>query len=188
MSEHELEELQESAEHGREQRELAPVSLTMAILAVMVAISGLLGHRSHTEETVVQNQATDQWNFYQAKHGRRTLLETQVGDIALWLTQPQSPNREAAQKQSDEYQAQVTKLKNDEKEIMEKARELEGERDLAAHRADRFDLGEALLEISLVITSITLLTRRRAFWLTGIILGVAGVAAAASALLLHGVH
>lgn len=185
MTEHDLEELQESAEHGREQRELAPVSLTMAILAVLVAISGLLGHRSHTEETVVQNQATDQWNFYQAKHGRRTLLETTVNDIALWETQPQAPKHELAQKQSEDYHAQITKLKNDEEGIMEKARELEGERDRAAHRADRFDLGEALLEISLVITSITLLTRRRAFWLAGIVVGIAGVAAAASAFLLH---
>ncbi|HVP63653.1 MAG TPA: DUF4337 domain-containing protein [candidate division Zixibacteria bacterium] len=185
MSENDLEELQESAEHGREQRELAPVSLTMAILAVLVAISGLLGHRSHTEETVVQNQATDQWNFYQAKHGRRTLLETKLSDIALWETEPQAPNRELAQKQSDDYHAQITKLKNDEEGIMDKARDLEAERDRAAHRADRFDFGEALLEISLVITSITLLTRRRAFWFTGIVLGIAGIAAAASAFLVH---
>jgi len=185
MGENDLEELQESAEHGREQRQLAPVSVTMALLAVLVAISGLLGHRSHTEETVVQNQATDQWNFYQAKHGRRTLLETQVSDIALWLSQPQPPNRESAQKLSDEYQAQLTKLKNDESEIQEKARDLEAERDRAAHRADRFDFGEALLEIALVITSITLLTRRQGFWFTGIVLGILGVVAAASAFLLH---
>lgn len=185
MGENDLEELKESAEHGREQSELAPVSLTMAILAVLVAISGLLGHRSHTEETVVQNQATDQWNFYQAKHGRRTLLETQVTDIALWETQPQPPNHEAAQKRSEEYQAQITKLKNDEEQITEKARDFEAERDRAAHRADRFDFGEALLEIALVITSITLLTRRRAFWYTGVVLGILGAVAAASAFLLH---
>jgi hypothetical protein len=185
MSEHDLEELQESAEHGREQRELAPVSLTMAILAVLVAISGLMGHRAHTEETVVQNQATDEWNFYQAKHGRRTMLETTVNDIALWATQPEAPNRELAQKQTEDYRAQIEKLKGDEEGIMEKARDFEAERDRAAHRADRFDFGEALLEISLVITSITLLTRRRAFWFTGMVLGIAGIAAAASAFLVH---
>jgi len=31
----------------------------------------------------------------------------------------------------------------------------------------RFDLGEALLEIGLVITSVTLLTRKRAYWYLG---------------------
>ncbi|HEX8925322.1 MAG TPA: DUF4337 domain-containing protein, partial [Terriglobales bacterium] len=178
MSEHDLEELKESAEHGREQRELAPISLTMAVLAVLVAITGLMGHRSHTEETVVQNQATDQWNFYQAKHGRRTLLETKLNDLALWATQAQPPSREVAQKQNDDYKAQITKLKGDEEQITEKARELEADRDRAGRRADRFDLGEALLEIALVITSITLLTRRRAFWYAGVVLGITGIVAA----------
>jgi hypothetical protein len=112
-------------------------------------------------------------------------LETTVNDIALWDTQPQAPNHELAKKQGEDYRAQITKLKNDEEGITEKARELEGERDRAAHRADRFDFGEALLEISLVITSITLLTRRRAFWYAGMVMGTAGIAAAASAFLLH---
>ena len=46
----ELSELQENAEHGRENPSLAPISVTMAILAVCVAVVSLLGHRSHTEE------------------------------------------------------------------------------------------------------------------------------------------
>ncbi len=40
-TEHEMEELQEAAEHGREQSKLAPVSFTMAILAVLVAVAAL---------------------------------------------------------------------------------------------------------------------------------------------------
>ena len=54
----------------------------------------------------------------------------------------------------------------------------------AERRADRFDLGEALLEIGLVITSVTLLTRRRAYWFFGIAFGLGGVIAAISGLLL----
>jgi hypothetical protein len=44
----ELSELQENAEHGRENPSMAPISVTMAILAVCVAVVSLLGHRSHT--------------------------------------------------------------------------------------------------------------------------------------------
>ena len=43
--EHEMEELKEAAEHGREHSKLAPVSFTMAILAVLVAVAALLSHR-----------------------------------------------------------------------------------------------------------------------------------------------
>ena len=67
----ELSELQENAEHGRENPSLAPISVTMAILAVCVAVVSLLGHRSHTEELLMQNRATDQWAYYQAKNIRR---------------------------------------------------------------------------------------------------------------------
>ena len=67
----ELQELREHAEHGREHPDLAPVTLTMAVLAVMVAAVSLLGHRTHTEEIILQNKVTDQWAFYQAKNIRR---------------------------------------------------------------------------------------------------------------------
>ena len=48
----------------------------------------------------------------------------------------------------------------------------------------RFDLAEALLEIGLVITSVTLLTRSRAYWYMGIVFSVIGIASAVSVLLL----
>src|SRR5450631_2673873 len=70
MSE-ELTELHEHAEHAREHPDLAPVSLTMAVLAVCVATVSLLGHRTHTEEIILQNKVTDQWAYYQAKNIRR---------------------------------------------------------------------------------------------------------------------
>src|ERR1700722_2915657 len=70
MSE-ELSELHEHAEHAREHPDLAPVTLTMAVLAVMVATVSLLGHRTHTEEIILQTKVSDQWAFYQAKNIRR---------------------------------------------------------------------------------------------------------------------
>jgi hypothetical protein len=51
--------------------------------------------------------------------------------------------------------------------------------------ADRFDLGEVLLEAGLVICSITLLTRKRMFWYCGTVLGVLGVAAGVAGFLIH---
>jgi hypothetical protein len=45
----EIQELRENAEHGAEEPSLAPVTVTMAVLAVLVASVSLLGHRAHTE-------------------------------------------------------------------------------------------------------------------------------------------
>ncbi len=71
----ELNELRERAEEAKERKELAPASLTMAIVAVLVATISLLGHRAHTEEIILQNKVTDQWAYYQAKNLRLNNLQ-----------------------------------------------------------------------------------------------------------------
>jgi hypothetical protein len=179
--EHEMEELQEAAEHGREQSKLAPVSFTMAILAVLVAIAGLLGHRAHTEEVLKQDKATDTWNYYQAKNIRRNTME-QVDELLKVV-----PLKDAAAAQAllKKNEATIEKQKGDQDKIQEEAKGLEAEVALNTRRADRYDLGETLLEMGLVICSITLLTRRRHFWLAGIVFGLAGVVVTAMGILLH---
>jgi hypothetical protein len=67
MEAHEVQELKEHAEHGAHEETLRPVAFTMSVLAVMVAITTVLGHRTHTQAVLFQNKATDQWNEYQAK-------------------------------------------------------------------------------------------------------------------------
>lgn len=180
MSE-ELQELQEHAEHARHNPDLIPVSVTMAILAVVVATVTLLGHRAHTEEVVFQNKVSDQWAFYQAKNIRRHTDQALAEMSAFVSTQ----NGTEATKFQQKYQAEADRYTNDQKEAEEKAHELEAETEHASHRADRYDLGEVFLEIGLVITSITLLSGRPAFWYLGIALGVVGVAVAATGLFLH---
>lgn len=63
------EELKEGAEHAHRSGEKG-IGLTMAIVAVLLAIATLMGHRTHTEEGLIQGKIVDQWNFYQAKHIR----------------------------------------------------------------------------------------------------------------------
>jgi len=54
-------ELPEGHEIHGEYRYTLPVSLTISILAVLVAGAALLSHRAHTEELLLQSQASDQW-------------------------------------------------------------------------------------------------------------------------------
>ena len=174
-------ELQEAAEHGSHESNLAPVSLTMAILAVLVAGVAVLGHRAHTEEIILQNKVTDQWSYYQAKNIRRQNLEL-FTDL---LTISEFRDKQTVEKLKQRYKDSIAKYAKDQKEIDAEARKLEKEVDLERHRADRFDLGESFLEIGLVVTSITLLTRKRLFWGMGILAAVIGVVIAAFGFFLH---
>jgi hypothetical protein len=181
MSSEELNELQEHAEHAKEDPTLAPVSVSMAILAVLVAVVSLLGHRAHTEEVVLQAQSSDQWAFYQAKNIRR-----HTDELFLDLTSV-TPITDASPlaKLRDKYSQEATRYQGEQKGIEDKANELEAEVKIERHRADRFDLAEVFLEIGLVITSITLLSGRRIFWALGIVLGVVGLIVATVGLLGH---
>ena len=64
-----IEELKEGTEHAHSSGEKG-VGLTMAVVAVMLAMATLLSHRAHTEEGLLQGKIVDEWNFYQAKHIR----------------------------------------------------------------------------------------------------------------------
>src|ERR1700741_4614947 len=99
----ELSELQENAEHGREHPSLAPISVTMAILAVCVAVVSLLGHRSHTEELMMQNRATDQWAYYQAKNIRRHNYEMGLDLLGM----VEFKNKEQANKIREKYKGEA---------------------------------------------------------------------------------
>jgi hypothetical protein len=180
MSE-ELNELQEHAEHAKHDPTLAPISVTMAILAVVVAVVTLLGHRAHTEEVVLQAKSSDQWAYYQAKNIRR-----HEDEIFSDLTSVEATTDAAALgKLREKYSGEAARYKDEQKEIEDKAREMEAEVATERNRADRFDLAEVFLEVGLVITSITLLSGRRIFWWLGILLGVVGIVIASSGFLVH---
>ncbi len=173
----EIVELKEHAEEGAHHPSLKPVSLTMAILAVLVAAISLLGHRAHTEELLLQNKATDNWSYYQAKSIRRHSYE-----LFLDLLSVSDPkDSKGAAELWEKYQREIERYEREEKQIEEEGHKLEMETALESKKADRFDLGEVLLEIGLVVTSITLLTNRTLFWKAGILSGMAGIVVAATA-------
>ena len=160
---------------------LTSISLAISILAVLVAMVTVLGHRSHTEAVLMQSRAGDQWNEYQAKKIRMESLTVTVDQMALQpAADPKASNAKLA-----EYKAHIAKWTGELSEEQAKARDFEREADHAEAQAGHYDLGEALLQISVVLSSITLFTRRRSYFIGGLCLGLAGLLVAASALFVH---
>jgi len=178
MEANEVQELKEHAEHAAHETTMRPVAFTMSVLAVLVAITTVLGHRTHTQAVLFQNKATDQWNEYQAKK-IRSYNTSLAGDMLNAIT---VADKEKADKIAKGYADHQEKWNEDLNQEQEKAKGLEEKVEQAEARADRFDLGEALLEIGLVITSVTLLTKSRIYWYFGIVFALAGVASAVSVL------
>ena len=179
MEANEVQELKEHAEQGSESA-MRPVAFTMSVVAVLVAITTVLGHRTHTEAVLDQNKATDQWNLYQAKKIRAN--DTQLA--ADLLSVVALADKEAAAKITKTYADHQAKWTDDLKEEQQKAEALETTVGRAEVRANRFDLSEALLEIGLVISSVTLLTRAKSYWYLGILFSLVGVVSALTVLFL----
>src|ERR1700693_6297504 len=102
----EIGELKEHAEEGAHEPSLAPVTLTMAILAVVIATVTLLGHRAHTEEVLLQTRAADQWAYFQAKEIRRRNYELFLDELSIFSlqnAQEVSPIRDKYSKQVERY-------------------------------------------------------------------------------------
>jgi hypothetical protein len=181
----EPEEVQEFAKEMREAGEggesLKTISLAISILAVLVAMVTVLGHRSHTEAVLMQSRAGDQWNEYQAKKIRMDNLQVDMDLLAL---QPSNDPAAVAVKVK-EYKAHIEKWKDDLVEEQNKAHEFEGEVDHAEHQAARYDLGEALLQIAVVLSSITLFTRNRGYFFLGLTIGTIGLVTALTGFFAH---
>jgi hypothetical protein len=180
MEANEAQELQEQAEHAEGSKSLRPVAFTMSVVAVLVAVVTVLGHRTHTEAILEQNKATDQWNYYQA-HKIRSNDTQLASDLLSVVTIADKAGAEKLAKSYADHQEKWTENLNEEQK---EAEGLEAKVEKAEARADRFDLGEALLEIGLVITSITLLTRNRIYWFAGLGFSVLGIVAVVLGLLL----
>lgn len=160
---------------------MLPVSVTLAILAVLVSVSTLMGHRSSTEMLVAQTKVADQWAYYQAKNIRFRQMQV-AADMFATLMPGDKAKAESLQ---EKYTREAERYDQEKDQAAEQSKDFEAERDLAGRKEDRFDAGEVVLEIALIVCSLTLLTKKKPFWFAGIIIGVFGVLVTASGFFLH---
>ena len=158
-------ELHELKEKGFTKR----VALITAIFAVILAIASLGGNKVMKEMLLAQQQASDQWAFYQAKVIREHLYRSQKMRLEVDLIErARSMKSEARQR----IEAMLKKMADEEarynqekKEVEQEARKLEKERDLYRSRDPFFEFAEVLLQIAIVMSSISILaTSHRVFY------------------------
>jgi len=176
-----LHELHEHAEHAREHPALVGATFTMSVIAVLVAAVSVLGHRAHTRAIVDQTEAADSWAEYQARNIRRHSYQLFIDLLSV----SQLKDSDQAEQMKAKYAAEVKRYEDELKGARSKAENFGEEAEESERRGARYDLGEVCLEAALVITSITLITRRKFFWGMGSGLALAGIVIAATGVLMH---
>lgn len=151
------------------------VGVLAAVLAVALAIVSITSHRTHTAAIIEKSTANDKWAQYQS--GRVKYHSLELGEN---LVDAMGVNGERANRMLADYKRQKAKYEKEGKEIMDEARRAEAAAEAAEHRALRFDFGEGLLEIALVVTSLYFISHKKMFPAIGLIAGIVGAVLALS--------
>src|SRR6266852_3279280 len=161
------EELKDHAEHAQGPFDKR-VAGSMAIIAAFLAIVSVLGHITITEELLLQQKASDQWSYYQAKSIRR--YESEIARDMFGAMRNEGKN--------EEYTKNAERYRKDDEEIQKQAQVLENESHVRGHQALRLHFGEVFLEISIVLASLAILSKRALFWYAAMAGGAVGAVVA----------
>ena len=166
-------ELEHAAQHGDKDSFAGTIAVTTALLATVGALFSYMGGATQANAGLYKNnaaikktEASNQWNYYQAKSGKQNLSELAVAIVA--------------DDKKGQYQAEVERYKKEKAEIKVEADKLEAQAkdwdaqsDAQMHTHHRWAQATTALQISIALAAIALLTRRN--WLKWGVLGVAGI-------------
>ena len=194
----------EAAEQIAEARESADekfknrAALSIAVMAMLLAITSLGGGNAAEDMANNNIQASDTWAFYQAKSIRQTAIKVAAdgleADLRANPNMP-APGREFIQKKIEEYRSTAARYEDEpdkddpgnplkgegRKQLTARAKDFETQRERAAKQDPNFDFAEALFQIAIVLASVAILANSR------LVLRVAlAVGAAATLLMLNG--
>jgi hypothetical protein len=174
-------------EEARDKAFSRRVALTTAVYAVVLAIASLGGSNAMKEMLLAQQDASNQWSYYQAKvirehlnRGNKLVVEAQLAEPSALKGAEREKYEALLKKFADEEK----RMNVDKKEIEPKAKAAEAERDLNQAKDPYFDYAEVLLQIAIVTASVSILSGSRpTFWFS-LGLAIIGTVFAANGFLL----
>ena len=155
------------------------VGVMAAILAVLLAVVSIASHRAHTMAVVEKAEANDQWQFYQSNRIKFHNLELGVDLVNLL-----GHDRPGAEQTVARYESEQKKYEKESKEVKNEAQQKEKETRHTEDQALRYDLGEGMLEIGVVLASLYFIARKKLFPVVSFLFGTLGSLVAVSGLFL----
>ena len=166
-------ELEHAAQHGDKDKFSGSIAVITAILATVGALFSYMGGATQADAGLYKNnaaikktEASNQWNYYQSKSSKQNMAE-----LAMVLV---------AEDKRPGYKDEVERYKKEKAEIKLAAEKLEADStnwdkrsDDEMHLHHRWAQATTVLQISIALAAMALLTRRK--WLEYGMFGVAGL-------------
>ena len=154
------------------------VAITTAVYAVMLAIAALGGNNAMIHMLLAQQQASDQWAFYQAKVIREHAYRIQQKRLEVDLAERGASLVPEVRQQYEallgEFAAEAKRYGVEKKDIEQDAKKWEHERDVNRKKDPYFDFAEVLLQIAIVMSSVSILATSRLLYGISFVLAVCG--------------
>ncbi len=160
-------EQMENAEHAKHAAHVSKqIALLIAVLALFLAISEMLGKSANTEALTLNIKVSDTWNFFQAKSIRRTVLLAAADEMKAESLAATGDVKAAMDKQVAAWQETAARYQSEPKpeggegtrELAERAKEAEHERDTALARYHNYEFASAAFQIGIVLCSAAVIT------------------------------
>ena len=180
----EARETSELIEHHGSDKSKNRAALTISFLAMALAIASLGGSNAMKEATHENILAANAYAFFQAKSIRQTAFKIAVTDLELQLVRDQAmpaSTKEIFQKKIDDYKKTIDRYESEpdtregKKELLNRAKEHEKTRDHAMRQDPWFDYAEGMLQIAIVLLSVSILGSIPSLFIVGSILGLLGL-------------
>ena len=145
------------------------VGILVGVVGILLSVVTIASHRAHTKAVIDRTESNDQWAYYQAKKIRES-----TNDVALSLLQALGPDPARNEATAHKLEAAREKYSEEAKDVMKEAQAKDAEQKIEEMRALRFDIGEGLLELGLVLCSLYFLARKTFFPVLGLVASAAG--------------
>ena len=163
-------EIELKPEHAEDPR-TRMVGILVGVVGILLSVVTIASHRAHTKAVIDRTESNDQWAYYQAKKIRES-----TNDVALSLLQALGPDPAKNEATVHKLEAAREKYSDEAKDVMKEAQAKDAEQKIEEMRALRFDIGEGLLELGLVLCSLYFLARKTFFPVLGLVASIAGTA------------
>jgi len=154
------------------------LALTTIFFAVCATLSTFKGGSFSTRSVMSQSKAANQWAYYQAKSIKQYVFEMQKDAFNLQATaidQKQQSVVDSYKKKSDEYTQQIKKYESEKEKIRDEAKKFEDVRDESQKHSSAFGIAVIFLQISILLSSISALLKKKLIWLGATGVGVLGI-------------
>jgi hypothetical protein len=143
------------------------LALSTAIMAVLAALTTLYMGKYSSRAIMAQGQESDQWAFYQAKSIKEHTFEISRKQLELQMLGQKGltgESEEAYKKTIAKYEGDIKRYGEERKEIKAKADDIAKRKLLAQDMGGNFAYGLIFLQIALMLSSISSLTKRKYLW------------------------